>query len=36
MKFWWLAWKDLLLVARDKKAFLTLILMPLLLIAILG
>ncbi|MFJ7729397.1 ABC transporter permease [Neobacillus sp. NPDC097160] len=36
MKFWWLSWKDLLLVARDKKAFLTLILMPLLLIAILG
>ncbi|WML42166.1 ABC transporter permease [Neobacillus sp. OS1-2] len=36
MKFWWLARKDLLLVARDKKAFLTLILMPLLLIAILG
>ena len=36
MKFWWLAWKDLLLVVRDKKAFLTLILMPLLLIAILG
>ncbi|WP_066073452.1 ABC transporter permease [Neobacillus soli] len=36
MKFLWLAWKDLLLIARDKKAFLTLILMPLLLIAILG
>ncbi len=36
MKFWWLAWKDLMLVARDKKAFLTLIMMPLLLIAILG
>ena len=36
MKVWWLARKDLLLVARDKKAFLTLILMPLLLIAILG
>ncbi|MFK9094463.1 ABC transporter permease [Bacillus salipaludis] len=36
MKFWWLSWKDLLLVARDKKALLTLILMPLLLIAILG
>lgn len=36
MQFWWLALKDLLLVARDKKAFLTLILMPLILIAILG
>jgi ABC-2 type transport system permease protein len=36
MRYWWLAWKDLLLVARDKKAFLTLIMMPLLLIAILG
>ncbi|MFZ7947103.1 ABC transporter permease [Neobacillus sp. 19] len=36
MKYWWLAWKDLILVARDKKALLTLILMPLLLIAILG
>jgi ABC-2 type transport system permease protein len=36
MTFWWLAWKDLLIVVRDKKAFLTLILMPLLLIAILG
>lgn len=36
MKFWWLAWKDLLLVVRDKKAFLMLIIMPLLLIAILG
>lgn len=36
MTFWWLAWKDLLIVVRDKKAFLTLILMPLLLITILG
>ncbi|MEH7129507.1 ABC transporter permease [Neobacillus drentensis] len=36
MTFWWLAIKDLLIVVRDKKAFLTLIMMPLLLIAILG
>ncbi|ETI67694.1 ABC transporter permease [Neobacillus vireti] len=36
MRFLWLAVKDLTLVARDKKAFLTLIMMPLLLIAILG
>lgn len=36
MGFWWLAWKDLLLIIRDRKAFITLILMPLLLIAILG
>ncbi|WP_286230512.1 ABC transporter permease [Neobacillus mesonae] len=36
MNFWWLAWKDLLLIIRDKKAFITLIAMPLLLIAILG
>ena len=36
MTFWWLALKDLLIVVRDKKAFLTLIMMPLLLIAILG
>ena len=36
MVFWWLAIKDLLIVVRDKKAFLTLIMMPLLLIAILG
>lgn len=36
MTFWWLAWKDLLIVIRDKKALLTLIMMPLLLIAILG
>ncbi len=36
MGFWWLAVKDLLLVGRDKKAFLTLIMMPLLLISILG
>jgi ABC-2 type transport system permease protein len=36
MVFWWLALKDLLSIIRDKKALLTLILMPLLLIAILG
>lgn len=36
MSFFWLAVKDLLLTCRDKKAFLTLIAMPLLLIAILG
>ncbi|WP_462412725.1 ABC transporter permease [Neobacillus sp. Marseille-QA0830] len=36
MSFWWLAWKDLTMIARDRKALLTLILMPLLLISILG
>jgi ABC-2 type transport system permease protein len=36
MTFWWLAWKDLLIIIRDKKALLTLIAMPLLLISILG
>ncbi|WP_147533214.1 ABC transporter permease [Bacillus marasmi] len=36
MSFFWLAVKDLLLTCRDKKALLTLIAMPLLLIAILG
>lgn len=36
MSFFWLAVKDLLLIGRDKKAFLTLIMMPLILIAILG
>jgi ABC-2 type transport system permease protein len=36
MTSWWLAWKDLLIIIRDKKALLTLIAMPLLLIAILG
>ena len=36
MTFWWVAWKDLLIIFRDKQAFLTLIAMPLLLIAILG
>ncbi|MGJ7913456.1 ABC transporter permease [Neobacillus sp. LXY-1] len=36
MNFWWLAWKDLMLIVRDKKAFITLIAMPLLLISILG
>jgi ABC-2 type transport system permease protein len=36
MTFWWLTVKDLLVIVRDKKALLTLILMPLLLISILG
>ena len=36
MTSWWVAWKDLLIIFRDKQAFLTLIAMPLLLIAILG
>jgi ABC-2 type transport system permease protein len=36
MGFWWLALKDALLMARDKKALLTLIFMPILLIGILG
>jgi ABC-2 type transport system permease protein len=36
MSSWWLAWKDLLVIVRDKQALLTLIAMPLLLIAILG
>ena len=36
LSFWWLALKDLLFIGRDKKALLTLIMMPLLLIAILG
>ncbi|PLR94686.1 ABC transporter permease [Bacillus sp. T33-2] len=36
MNFWWLALKDALLIGRDKKALLTLILMPILLISILG
>jgi ABC-2 type transport system permease protein len=36
VSFLWLALKDLLFVFRDKKALLTLIMMPLLLIAILG
>jgi ABC-2 type transport system permease protein len=36
MTFWWLTVKDLLVFVRDKKAFLTLVMMPLLLIAILG
>ncbi|MEH7254687.1 ABC transporter permease [Neobacillus niacini] len=36
MTSWWIAWKDLLIIFRDKQAFLTLIAMPLLLIAILG
>ncbi|WP_059173799.1 ABC transporter permease [Bacillus sp. FJAT-27445] len=36
MNFWWLALKDTLLIGKDRKALLTLILMPLLLIGILG
>ncbi len=36
MNFLWIAVKDLLLIGRDKKAILTLIIMPLLLISILG
>ncbi|NWQ43582.1 ABC transporter permease [Bacillus sp. EB106-08-02-XG196] len=36
MTSWWLAWKDLMIIVRDKQALLTLIAMPLLLIAILG
>lgn len=36
MSYLWLALKDLSIVARDRKAILTLVLMPLLLIAILG
>ncbi|CEG26534.1 ABC transporter permease [Bacillus sp. B-jedd] len=36
MSFLWLALKDTLLIAKDRKALLTLILMPMLLIAILG
>jgi ABC-2 type transport system permease protein len=36
MGFWWLALKDTILMARDRKALLTLVLMPILLIGILG
>lgn len=36
MNFWWLALKDTVLIAKDRKALLTLILMPMLLIGILG
>jgi len=36
MSFLWLALKDTLMIAKDRKALLTLILMPMLLIAILG
>lgn len=36
MGFWWLALKDALLIGRDKKALLTLVFMPILLIGILG
>lgn len=36
MGFWWLALKDALIIGRDRKALLTLIFMPILLIGILG
>lgn len=36
MGFWWLALKDTIIMARDRKALLTLVLMPILLIGILG
>lgn len=36
MEFWWLAMKDALVFGRDRKALLTLIFMPMLLIGILG
>lgn len=36
MNFWWMALKDALQIARDRKALLTLIFMPILLIGILG
>lgn len=36
MNFLWIVLKDLTLVGRDKKAILTLVMMPLLLISILG
>ncbi|MBT2637038.1 ABC transporter permease [Bacillus sp. ISL-39] len=36
MGFWWLALKDALLIGRDRKALLTLVFMPILLIGILG
>ncbi|MBT2642347.1 ABC transporter permease [Bacillus sp. ISL-41] len=36
MGFWWLALKDALLMGRDRKALLTLVFMPILLIGILG
>ncbi|WP_053362197.1 ABC transporter permease [Bacillus sp. FJAT-27251] len=36
MGYWWLAAKDALLMVRDKKALLTLVFMPVLLIGILG
>jgi ABC-2 type transport system permease protein len=36
MGFWWLALKDATLMGRDRKALLTLVFMPILLIGILG
>lgn len=36
MGFWWLALKDAILMGRDRKALLTLVFMPILLIGILG
>jgi ABC-2 type transport system permease protein len=36
MSFWWLALKDTIQLGRDKKALLTLVFMPILLIGILG
>lgn len=36
MQFWWLAMKDSIALGRDKKALLTLVFMPILLIGILG
>ncbi|WP_404331551.1 ABC transporter permease [Mesobacillus maritimus] len=36
MSFWWLAFKDTVELGRDKKALLTLVFMPILLIGILG
>ncbi|RSD23035.1 ABC transporter permease [Mesobacillus subterraneus] len=36
MGFWWLALKDALIIGRDRKALLTLVFMPILLIGILG
>jgi ABC-2 type transport system permease protein len=36
MGFWWLSLKDALLMGRDRKALLTLVFMPVLLIGILG
>ncbi|HAQ07798.1 MAG TPA: ABC transporter permease [Bacillus bacterium] len=36
MGFWWVALKDGLIIGRDRKALLTLVFMPILLIGILG